>query len=420
MDRFISEQKKDYDTALKEIKYGKKMSHWIWYIFPQITGLGQSFMCKKYDIKNIEESKEYLNNNVLRSHLIEICNALLKHAGKKNIFEIMSYDNVKLLSCMTLFKKADEKENKCKGIFQNVIEAFYDGNEDKQTLKILEEQKMQKKKNKSITKKEINDNNNNDKSQINCGHNINTKNKIINDVGILDKEKNRLNNNQNNIINKEKMKNKGNSNDISNNNDHHHQMDIINNSPQNSYTNINSQQTRFVTKKDNINDINSKNSLEKMDIEFHTNVYDVKKINEIKSYPRDSDEEMEIEKTSSIIDEKLGWSSMKNNKGVKSKSIVGKKYPSNIIKIEKKENKGLKKTIYKSIGPFLENKKKNNDDSKSNHKYHESKYLKSGTINNTNNLGKINDIEKKKNINKKNPSTQFHDKKITDYFKKDK
>ena len=58
MKRYLDGQKYDYKTALKEIKNGKKRSHWIWYIFPQITGLGSSFMCKKYDIQSLEEAKE--------------------------------------------------------------------------------------------------------------------------------------------------------------------------------------------------------------------------------------------------------------------------------------------------------------------------------------------------------------------------
>ena len=134
MKKFIEIQKYDYKDALKEIKKGKKTGHWIWYIFPQITGLGSSFMCKKYDIQNIEEAKEYLNTDSLRNNLIQICTELLNHKDKK-ISDIMNIDDIKLHSCMTLFNIADEK-NKCKGIFQKILEVFYDGKEDELTKEI--------------------------------------------------------------------------------------------------------------------------------------------------------------------------------------------------------------------------------------------------------------------------------------------
>ena len=131
MEKFIIAQKSEFDTALNEIKSGRKLSHWIWYIFPQIKGLGHSYMCEKYDIQSLEEAKQYLNVNILRDNLIKICEELLKHENK-DIKSIMNIDDVKLLSCMTLFKKADEKD-KCHGIFKEVIDKFYQGKEDKMT-----------------------------------------------------------------------------------------------------------------------------------------------------------------------------------------------------------------------------------------------------------------------------------------------
>ena len=309
MDKFINEQKREYNIALREIEKGKKMSHWIWYIFPQITGLGQSFMCKRYDIQNIEEAKEYLNNDILRYNLIKICEALLKHAGKKNICEIMGYDDVKLLSCMTLFDEADEK-NKCKGIFKIVIKKFYDGKKDEKTLSILDYQKKLKTINKQTNKNEINDNNNNDKSQINDVNNINKNNNVINDNNIFDKEQNKeINNNQINKNNKVKVKNNVNNNEVHNNNNNDdHQMDIINNSPQNSYTNINDQKTKLeVGKMDNNNEIYSESTVEKMDIEECHQNSDVKKTDDKESHQKDSIEEMDKEKfqsQNSMMDEK--------------------------------------------------------------------------------------------------------------------
>ena len=76
LDRFIEAQKKNYNQALQEIKSGKKSSHWIWYIFPQLKGLGFSTMSEYYGIENIAEAKAYLNNEYLRNNLIQIAQAL--------------------------------------------------------------------------------------------------------------------------------------------------------------------------------------------------------------------------------------------------------------------------------------------------------------------------------------------------------
>jgi uncharacterized protein (DUF1810 family) len=143
MDRFISMQRIEYPQAFNEIKRGRKISHWIWYIFPQIKGLGHSYMCQKYDIQSLDEAKKYLENEYLRNHLIEISKELLKHKDK-DIKEIMNIDDIKLLSCMTLFKEADKEVNKCGNIFQDVINTFYGGKDDVQTLSILEKQKIEK------------------------------------------------------------------------------------------------------------------------------------------------------------------------------------------------------------------------------------------------------------------------------------
>ena len=151
LDRFIKAQEGDYDRALKEIKNGRKQSCWMWYIFPQIIGLGSTSMAKEYAIKNIEEAIEYLNNDILKNRLVEISQALLDlEEDKDNIREIMGYpDDLKLRSSMTLFKKAEESsEIKCDNIFQKVLDKFYNGEDDNLTLKILYEQNLEKKKEK--------------------------------------------------------------------------------------------------------------------------------------------------------------------------------------------------------------------------------------------------------------------------------
>jgi uncharacterized protein (DUF1810 family) len=145
INRFLEAQEKEYDLALKEIKNGKKESCWIWYIFPQIKGLGSSSTSEEYGIKDIEEAKEYLENETLKSRLIEITQALLD-LEEDNIDNIMHFpDNLKLKSSMTLFKQVEEVYNiDCGNIFQKTLDKFFNGEEDQNTIRILEKQKLEK------------------------------------------------------------------------------------------------------------------------------------------------------------------------------------------------------------------------------------------------------------------------------------
>lgn len=115
-----------YDIALAEIKSGKKQSHWMWYIFPQLKGLGKTTTSELYGIASIEEAQAYLAHPILGARLREITQALLE-VKNKTAFEIFGTpDYLKLKSCMTLFKLADAEET----IFQEVIDTYYMGYED--------------------------------------------------------------------------------------------------------------------------------------------------------------------------------------------------------------------------------------------------------------------------------------------------
>ena len=132
LDRFLKAQEHMYSTALQEIRNGRKRTHWIWFIFPQIIGLGKSITSNKYAIKDLEEAKEYLSNDVLRSRLIEISRALLEQNG--DIQSIMgSSDYLKVCSCMTLFMQADPDIT----VFSDVLNKFYNGIPDRKTLELL-------------------------------------------------------------------------------------------------------------------------------------------------------------------------------------------------------------------------------------------------------------------------------------------
>lgn len=133
LDRFLEAQDRMYEIALSEVKKGSKCSHWMWFIFPQLRGLGRSNMAYTYGINGIEEAKEYLNHPVLSSRLIEITEALLTHKGK-DIYDIMGdIDDMKLKSSMTLFALISEEDS----VFHQVLESFYDGEMDEVTLRIL-------------------------------------------------------------------------------------------------------------------------------------------------------------------------------------------------------------------------------------------------------------------------------------------
>ena len=131
--RFLDAQEKDYAAALQEIKNGKKCSHWMWYIFPQIAGLGLSSTSRYYAIANIDEAKEYMCNPVLKAHMLEICGVLLQ-INNKDANKIFGYpDNLKLKSSMTLFEAATPEHE----VFKEVLEQYFQGRRDEKTISII-------------------------------------------------------------------------------------------------------------------------------------------------------------------------------------------------------------------------------------------------------------------------------------------
>lgn len=134
LQRFITAQQNDYPAALAEIKQGRKRSHWMWYIFPQIAGLGFSETSKYYALKNIEETQAYLNHPILGSRLIEICTGLLKLPASNATPIFGTPDDLKLRSCVTLFAALPSTNQ----VFQQVLDKFFNGEADKNTLKIID------------------------------------------------------------------------------------------------------------------------------------------------------------------------------------------------------------------------------------------------------------------------------------------
>jgi uncharacterized protein (DUF1810 family) len=135
LERFISAQEKSYPLALSEIKNGKKQSHWMWYIFPQVQGLGFSETSKFYAIKDNDEAKKFLLHPVLGRRLINICKELLKLQSDNAASIFGSPDNLKLKSSMTLFSSLNINP-----VFQMVLEKFFNGEKDSKTLHLLGKQ----------------------------------------------------------------------------------------------------------------------------------------------------------------------------------------------------------------------------------------------------------------------------------------
>ena len=132
LERFINAQEASYEIALSEIKSGRKKSHWMWYIFPQVQGLGFSETSKFYAIKDIGEAKAFLEHPVLGERLVRICNALL-HLESDNAHNIFgSPDDLKLRSSMTLFSSLNINP-----VFQKLLEKFFNGIKDDKTLQII-------------------------------------------------------------------------------------------------------------------------------------------------------------------------------------------------------------------------------------------------------------------------------------------
>ncbi len=133
LNRFLEAQQNIYPQVVKELRNGKKTSHWMWFIFPQIEGLGHSPTAKYYSIKTIDEAKEYLIHPVLGKRLLE-CSNIIAGIENKTADEIFGYpDTMKLRSCMTLFNFIAPEQK----VFADVLKKYFNGEEDEQTLSIL-------------------------------------------------------------------------------------------------------------------------------------------------------------------------------------------------------------------------------------------------------------------------------------------
>ena len=129
LDRFISAQEGIYAGVLDELKRGRKVGHWIWFIFPQVAGLGYSAMSQQYAISSLDEARAYLAHPILGPRLRECTATVLAATGRTALEIFGSIDAMKLRSSMTLFHRAAPDEP----VFAHVLERYYDGKADEAT-----------------------------------------------------------------------------------------------------------------------------------------------------------------------------------------------------------------------------------------------------------------------------------------------
>jgi uncharacterized protein (DUF1810 family) len=134
LERFVNQQEGTYQNILNELKRGKKIGHWMWYIFPQIKGLGYSRSSEFFNIQNLAEAKAFLNHPVLGARFIECCKIILNHQGRK-IDQIFpeTPDDTKFRSSMTLFDAVSDGNS----LFSDLLQKYFNGARDQKTLIII-------------------------------------------------------------------------------------------------------------------------------------------------------------------------------------------------------------------------------------------------------------------------------------------
>jgi len=132
LERFVQAQASNYHDAIAELRTGKKRTHWMWYIFPQLEGLGNSAMAHRYSIKSEAEARAYLNHETLGPRLIECASAVANTTGKSAHDIFGSPDEMKLHSSATLFAHVSDNP-----VFQEILDKYFDGKPDKKTLELI-------------------------------------------------------------------------------------------------------------------------------------------------------------------------------------------------------------------------------------------------------------------------------------------
>ncbi len=134
--RFVKAQDPVFPTVVEELRAGRKQSHWMWFVFPQLAGLGFSDMARRYAISDLVAAREYLADPVLGPRLRETTHLMLGHAGRSAREILGSPDDMKFHSSMTLFRQAATEPGDV-ALFQHALDAFFGGDPDRQSLQLL-------------------------------------------------------------------------------------------------------------------------------------------------------------------------------------------------------------------------------------------------------------------------------------------
>lgn len=137
--RFVSAQRDSFDLALSEVRQGRKYSHWMWFIFPQLRGLGRSATAQRYGITGVDEAAAYLAHELLGPRLIAVCEAALSVEGRSATEIFGTPDNLKLQSCATLFAQVTlfAHVSAADSVFQCLLDKYFDGKTDPHTVQLL-------------------------------------------------------------------------------------------------------------------------------------------------------------------------------------------------------------------------------------------------------------------------------------------
>src|SRR5512141_732324 len=133
LERFVQAQEPVYEQVLAEIRAGRKRSHWMWFVFPQLAGLGFSAMSQRYAIADADEARAYLAHPVLGARLVACCEAALSVEGRSAHEIFGSPDDLKFCSCATLFASVSPPGS----VFERVLDRYFDGRRDERTVELL-------------------------------------------------------------------------------------------------------------------------------------------------------------------------------------------------------------------------------------------------------------------------------------------
>jgi uncharacterized protein (DUF1810 family) len=134
--RFVNAQNAIYTQVIEELANGCKETHWMWFIFPQLTGLGHSAMAQRYAIRDLDQAKRYLADPILGARLRQAVRMIMEHKAKSALEILGSPDDLKFRSCLTLFREA-ASNNSDRLLFTEALDQFYGGQPDRRTLELL-------------------------------------------------------------------------------------------------------------------------------------------------------------------------------------------------------------------------------------------------------------------------------------------